>query len=66
MNTITLNLSGDFCIFRYSADFRRLYFYSRSFGWLPFSRTAELPLRCGRMLKKCDVVLTIKHKLGIV
>jgi hypothetical protein len=66
MNNITLHLSGEFCIFRYSEDFRRLYFYSRESGFIPFSRTAQLPLRCGQMLKKSDVVLTIKHKLGIV
>ena len=68
MNKITLNIAGNEYEFTYSKDFRIL--KKREDGgteFYPFTRFAYWT-PCGRRgpLKKSDVVLTIKHKLGII
>jgi hypothetical protein len=66
MRTIFLNLAGATVIVGYTPKFHRLSLYDNDWKcWHPIGKKG-LTLDCGRTLKKSDLVLTIKHKLGIV
>ena len=66
--TITLNLAGDFVILNYSPKFRKIGLYDPQWKcWHPiYVRRNPIQLRCGRFLYKKDLVLAIKHKLGLI
>lgn len=67
MKNIVLNLAGATCIVSYSTNFRRLYLYDPQWKiGFPITQSKPLVLDCGRILYPKELVLTIKHKLGII
>ena len=64
LKPIDLNLAGQVYHFAYNDDFSRIMFFA-GYGWQLFDGITLL-LKCGQELDREKILLTIKHKLGLI